>query len=407
MKDNGSRYSLDTQDLREVIEYSSRFYENWFYVVIDAESFEDFEDFECFQLAYDILLITNFCQVKMIIIVGCFSSREKTHKKKRMDFLRRILAVVKKLENYFDQIKIIGIDAKDYSSRFGYSSITPEEAMATIEENSITIFPAVKSENGKPVDIIDVDQVVSELNRADKRKLFSKVIVVSSHNGIYDSARNLLSQITPDQACSMVEEKMVTGQLADISRIAVDSIEELGIKRVHIVSGKKSGALLVELYTKEGSGTMIYKGNYDEIRSAKESDASGIYSLIIHYAKKGLILQQSFDDVRLNFADFIVATIDGHVVACARLRCFIEESNAFVSSVAVSPHYIRQGLGKKFLVEMEKRATDAGVKTLTLVGLDWWLYQGFQEGKLSDLPEAIRKEYAQKNPKNVLIKKLS
>jgi len=57
---------------------------------------------------------------------------------------------------------------------------------------------------------------------------------------------------------------------------------------------------------------------------------------------------------------------------------------------------------------MEKRAKSAGMKMLTLVGLDWWLYQGFLEGELSDLPEQIRREYAHREtPKKVLIKKLS
>lgn len=405
MKKNAVNYILDAQALREILEYSSKFYENRFYVVIDAESFEEFD---CFQLAYDLLLITNFCQVKLVIIVGCFCSRVKTHKKKRMGFLRQILAVVRKLENYFNSITMVGINAPDNSPKVGYCSFKPEEAIAAAEERSITIVPAVKFEDSKPTGVADVNQVISGLSSADSGRLFSKVIIVSSHDGIYDLSKNFLPQITFHQARNMVKEKIATGQVADIMKIALYSIGELGIERVHIVNGRKSGGLLVELYTKKGFGTMIYRGNYEVIRPAKESDATGIYSLILHYAKREII-QQSFDDIRRNFADFIVATIDGHVVACARLRYFAEEGRAFINSVVVNPHYIRQGIGKKLLAEMEKRAIGAGMNTIVLVGLDWWLYHGgFQEGDISGLPEAMRKDYAQGgNPKKVLIKKLS
>ena len=408
MKDTIEKYTLDAQALREILEYSSKFYDNRFYVVIDAESFEGFEECECFQLAYDLMLISIFCQVKLIVVVGCFRSRDKTHRKKRLDFLQKILSCAENLKKYFNQITMVGIGEAGNSLRLDHFLFEPSESISAAEETPIVISPAVKIEDGNPVDVIDVDQFISRLTKADERKLFSKVVIVSASDGIFDSQRNLLHQMLSSQAREMLKKEIATGQTADIVRIAVYCIEQLQIGRVHVVNGKKSGALLVELYTKEGSGTMIYRGGYESVRPAKESDAAGIYGLILHYARRGIILLQSFEDIRVHFSDFIVGTIDDHVVACARLRCFAEEHKAFVSSVAVSPHYMRQGIGKKLLAEMERRAKCAGMKMLTLVGLDWWLYQGFLEGKLSDLPEEIRREYARREtPKKVLFKNLS
>jgi len=409
MKDSIARHLMQTQGVREILEYSSKFHEARFYVVIDAESFEGFD---CFQLVHDLLLMANFCRAKLVIIVGCFCTRDKTHKKKRMIFLKQILAVVGKLEHYFGNVTIIGTIARAYSPG---AVLTPREAIAIAEERSVAIVSAVRTRDGKPVDIADVDEVISELSGADPRKLFSRLIIVSSRDGIFDGSRNFLPQISFHKARRMVEEgveekveeKIVTGQVAEMLRIAVCSID-LGIERVHIVNGKKSGGLLLELFTKDGFGTMVYGGNYEEIRSAKKSDATGIYTLILQHAKKGIVLLQSFDDIVKHFADFVVVAIDDHIVACARLRCFSEENKAFVSSVVAIPHYVRQGIGKELLAELEKRARHDGMKVITLVGLDWWLYHGFQEGKLSDLPEAIKAEYAPRgNPKKVLIKKLS
>jgi len=402
MKDARANCVIDLPSLREALEYSSKFYEDRFYVVIDAESFGEFEDRECFQLANDLLLVANFCQVKLIVVIGHFRSRMRIHKRKRLDFLGQILSASEKLKGYLEQITMVGLDSSEPRLAIESGIFKPEDAILAAKVGSIVIFPAAKVESGKPVDVIDISQAIFDLSQADKDNLFSKIIIISSHKGIFDSARNFLAQLTCEQAKKM----KVTGQFTDIVMIAVDAIDKMGIKRVHIIDGRKSGGLLIELYTKGGSGTMIYRGDYELIRSATEADAAEVYSLIVHYAKMSMVILQSFAKIRKNIKDFVIATIDGHVVACARLRCFEQEGKAIVSAVVVNPRYICQDVGKKLLAEVESRARTSGSKMISLVNPGWWLYHGFNKGSISDLPDAIKKDYAQRGMSPKILTKI-
>ena len=54
---------------------------------------------------------------------------------------------------------------------------------------------------------------------------------------------------------------------------------ERGVKRAHIIS-PINGALLQELYTRDGGGTLISRDIYEGIRVADVQDVQGIFELI-------------------------------------------------------------------------------------------------------------------------------
>jgi acetylglutamate kinase len=86
-----------------------------------------------------------------------------------------------------------------------------------------------------------------------------KLILLSDVNGIYLDANDettKISQITTTQAEELIESGKITGGM--IPKIqSLTKILEHGVKAVHIINGNRRNALLSEVFTDEGTGTML------------------------------------------------------------------------------------------------------------------------------------------------------
>ncbi|MDD5750870.1 MAG: GNAT family N-acetyltransferase [Candidatus Pacebacteria bacterium] len=389
---------LNMDDLREALEYFSGFRGKRFCVVIDAESFDEYD---CMQLAHDFLQISYNCQIELTIVVGCFPLRVSA--KKQRDLLGKILSAQRSLQESIEQLVVADIKGGSAASHF----FKTEEDASRVEERPIVILPAVRPGKGGNV----ISSIAETLAQKEfKQAPFSKLIIISGSDGIFVEEKTFLPQITADEALQLVKDGKVSLQVAEIVKTAVSAMDALGVKRAQLVNGKEHNALIVELFTKKGFGTMIYRGNYQDARPAINADVVGIHSIVLHYADRGIISLHSLDEITANLKDFVVVTVDGHVVAASRLRIFPSESKACISSFVVHPSYVKQGVAKKLLAGITS-LTDGKAGTITLVDSNtptWWLSQEFDKGNCSQLPEAVKKELAQRGvPKTILVKKLS
>merc|ERR1712232_1534075 len=94
-----------------------------------------------------------------------------------------------------------------------------------------------------------------------------------------------------------------------------------GTRRGHIIDTAR-GALLLELYTTDGSGTMISQDLYDGIRLARSSDVSGILELVNPLVEKGLLRRRSGYEVECacNSREMFVWKRDNTTIGCAELH---------------------------------------------------------------------------------------
>lgn len=86
-----------------------------------------------------------------------------------------------------------------------------------------------------------------------------KVVFLTDVDGLYEDYPNrdtLISRMTLDEARAMVEERAIsTGMIPKLSS-CVRALEA-GVRRAHIVNGTIDNALLLELLTDKGIGTMV------------------------------------------------------------------------------------------------------------------------------------------------------
>lgn len=86
-----------------------------------------------------------------------------------------------------------------------------------------------------------------------------KVIFLTDVNGLYadpNDEHSLISTLSIEQAEEMVAKKQIAGGMAPKVTACVQALRG-GVKRAHILNGKVLHALLLEVYTEEGVGTMI------------------------------------------------------------------------------------------------------------------------------------------------------
>jgi acetylglutamate kinase len=125
-----------------------------------------------------------------------------------------------------------------------------------IEDGFVPVVATVASgEEGGSFNV-NADHVASELAVALEA---DKIIFLTDVDGLYaDFAdpESLISALTPDEAEAMIAEDTLGGGMVPKVAACVSALRG-GVGRAHILNGTVPHALLLEVYTDEGVGTMI------------------------------------------------------------------------------------------------------------------------------------------------------
>ncbi len=100
---------------------------------------------------------------------------------------------------------------------------------------------------------INADVVAGKIAEVLKAE---KLILLTNTAGVLDKAGNLVTGITPQQIEEMVEDGTLSGGMLPKIGSALDAAKN-GVKSVHIIDGRVEHALLLEILTDHGVGTMI------------------------------------------------------------------------------------------------------------------------------------------------------
>jgi acetylglutamate kinase len=92
---------------------------------------------------------------------------------------------------------------------------------------------------------------VAEVLRAEKLLLLTDI------TGILDKAGNLLTGLTIKDVDKLVADGTISGGMIPKTRCAVDALKG-GVANVHIIDGRVENAVLLELFTDQGVGTLLH-----------------------------------------------------------------------------------------------------------------------------------------------------
>jgi len=234
-----------------------------------------------------------------------------------------------------------------------------------------------------------------------------KLVFVSESGPIRLEDGRIVHEVTGRDGREMLEH--VGGPSRLLFERALRACQQ-GVGRVHVVDHEVDGALLLELFSRDGVGSLVSASPFDRMRRATADDVSGIISLIEPLEQTGVLVRRSRDLIEREIDRFFVVTRDETIVACAALHPFPESDVAELACIAVDPQYAARGFGEALLRQLEGAARGLGARSvfvLTTQAADWFKEQGFVASTIEALPVARRQIYNQQRNSQVLTKSLA
>jgi amino-acid N-acetyltransferase len=236
-----------------------------------------------------------------------------------------------------------------------------------------------------------------------------KLIFLMDTEGVRNDRRQLLTELSTREAETLLaRQRRLPPDVKHYLPCAVRACDN-GVKRAHLISRHLDGALLLELFTRDGVGTMISGAPLAHMRSATIDDVGGILSIIEPLEEEGILVRRSRERLEMEIERFIVAEHDGAVIGCAALYAFPRERVGELAALAVDPDFRREGYGEALMHEIEQRARKLKLTrlfVLTTSASGWFLERGFVESEVSRLPKQKRDLYNWQRRSLVYEKKL-
>jgi acetylglutamate kinase len=114
------------------------------------------------------------------------------------------------------------------------------------------IAPVGVGENGETYNI-NADHVAGHIAASLKAR---KLILLTDTQGVLDQKGNLISSIRGKDSQNLMDDGTVTGGMIPKINCCVEALKG-GVKKAHIIDGRKEHAILLEIFTNEGIGTEV------------------------------------------------------------------------------------------------------------------------------------------------------
>ncbi|MCX8145148.1 MAG: amino-acid N-acetyltransferase [Azovibrio sp.] len=234
-----------------------------------------------------------------------------------------------------------------------------------------------------------------------------KLVFLTDSQGITDAEGRLLDELTADAAARLTDADWLSSDLKRYLPCAVRA-SRLGVGRVHLIGYEQDGALLQELFTREGIGTVISRESLERIREARPDDIGALIALIEPLEEDGTLVHRPREVLEREIEKFSIIEHDGMVVGCAALYEY-GEGVAELACLAVHPAHRKWGYGEQLMERIQARARAVGVKrlfVLTTRTVHWFIERGFKLESVDALPTAKRQMYNLQRRSKVLVKSL-
>lgn len=237
-----------------------------------------------------------------------------------------------------------------------------------------------------------------------------KLITLVSQEGIVDDAGELIASLSPSDAKAAAERSALSDSESERSLgTAIQASLKAnahGVNRAHLIGYQSNGALIRELFTREGAGSLISADSLDSLRAASIEDVAAILSLIRPLEADGTLVERSRELLETEIENFKVIELEGAIIACAALYR-TSEALGEIACIAIHPSYRSLGLGARLLQSLASEAKALGMRqlfVLTTVAGHWFIDQGFTEGALADLPEERQALYNLQRKSKIFLK---
>lgn len=406
---------MNVSDLREILQYVPRFRERVFVIAVDGEvaASENFPN-----ILVDLAVLRSL-SVKVVVVHG--ASHQIVHLAKDRGVALTnsdgtgvtdpgtleisINAAIRLTNEIMEGLSAVDLRAayinaiiahpagilggQDFQYTGRVERVDAKALKLLLDEGIVPIIPPLGFDGEGRTYRVNSDaaavEVAEELSAA-------KVIYLSS------SPSNLPRQMSVPETQELLKKKP-----ADLSANAASKLScaaracMQGVPRVHILDGNINEALLTEIFSHEGFGTMIYSNEYQQIRRIFKKDVRAVMSLIRQSVRSEELVRRTRTEILEKLEDYWLLEIDRTPVACVALHVYPEESAGELACLYVSTAHENQGHGRKLMAFVENLAREKGLKKLFALSTQAFNYLqqkgGFVETPAESLPAARRAKY--------------
>ncbi|MCB1085834.1 MAG: amino-acid N-acetyltransferase [Verrucomicrobiae bacterium] len=250
---------------------------------------------------------------------------------------------------------------------------------------------------------VNSDAVALEVGVALKA---AKVIYVLKGEPDFGLPTQVARQLPADEAELLrqrVGEQQPMGLRSKLKH-AIRACRE-GVPRVHLINGNRHDAILAELFSNEGIGTMVFADSYRSIRTATEADVEEMILMMRRAVEDEMLVERTKEEIFARLSDYLIIEIDGNVVGCVALHEDPDGSVAEIACLHVKRSHEGLGYGGFLIAEAEKRAAKAGLKAyaVSTQAIGFFEKHGYRRrDDWSFLPES-RRERLRSNGRNSIV----
>ena len=297
-------------------------------------------------------------------------------------------------------------DGVDYCHSGRIRRIDEDAIHRQLDSGAIVLMgPVAVSVTGESFNLTS-EEIATQL--AIKLKA-EKMIGFCSSQGVTNDDGDIVSELFPNEAQARVEAQEEKGDYNSgtvrFLRGAVKACRS-GVRRCHLISYQEDGALLQELFSRDGIGTQIVMESAEQIRRATINDIGGILELIRPLEQLGILVRRSREQLEMEIDKFTIIQRDNTTIACAALYPFPEEKIGEMACVAVHPDYRSSSRGEVLLERIAAQAKQSGLSklfVLTTRSIHWFQERGFTPVDIDLLPESKKQLYNYQRKSKVLM----
>ncbi|OGT72969.1 MAG: amino-acid N-acetyltransferase [Gammaproteobacteria bacterium RIFCSPLOWO2_02_FULL_57_10] len=240
-----------------------------------------------------------------------------------------------------------------------------------------------------------------------------KLILFIPQSGVMDSNGHMVSTLSPASAQEVLtavesnDDNKANG-VAQALAAAIKACRH-NVHRSHLISFAQNGALIEELFTRDGCGTLVSKDTFEHLRPATIDDVGGILELIEPLEEAGVLVHRSRELLEAEISFFYVIEREGMIIACAALYP-LDSQCGEIACIAIHKDYQDSGRGEHLLSALEAQAKKNGLSqviVLTTQTTHWFMEKGFVPIAIAELPEKKQKMYNYQRNSKALKKPLN
>jgi amino-acid N-acetyltransferase len=273
------------------------------------------------------------------------------------------------------------------------------------QNNVVLISPIGYSPSGEIFNL-SAEQVATAISIALKAE---KLILLTEKSCCYPENNEQIRQMTTNEADIFLQQYQGLNDVISLPLKASIQACRSGIERVHLINRSIDGALLLELFSRDGIGTLISSTPFEELRPATLNDIGGILELIKPLEQQGILARRSREKIEMEISDYIIIERDGLIIGCTALHLNLDHHYGAIACLAIHPDYQRSSRGNRLLEYINQKAKELALKKLYVLStqtMHWFIERGFLSSAINQLPDQLKSLYNPERNSKVLVKEI-